>query len=90
MLLTWLLAWVLVLAVAVAVTPRMLSNYVGRLPFAPECPHCHAVTSHTARHRLADRLCALIDATPVRTCARCGWAGRMRWRLAPEHARGRG
>ncbi|HYH82524.1 MAG TPA: hypothetical protein VEX86_22225 [Longimicrobium sp.] len=90
MLLTWLAMWLLVLAVGAAVAPRMVANYTGRLPYAPECPACHAVTSQTARHPLADRLCALIDATPVRTCTRCGWAGRMRWRLAPERIRGRG
>jgi hypothetical protein len=90
MLVMWLGMWVLVLAVGAAAMPRVLSHYVGRLPFAPECPCCHAVTSQTAVHGLADRLCALIDATPVRTCARCGWAGRMRWRVAREHARGQG
>jgi len=83
-----LLLWLMVLAVVAGVTPWVVSHYLGRLPYAPECPHCRAVTRQAPAHGLADRVCAVITATPVRTCARCGWAGRMRWRLAHERARG--
>lgn len=77
----------LMLGVTIA-APWVFSHYVGRLPYAPECPHCRAVTGQTPVHGLLDRVYAMLAATPVRTCGRCGWAGRMRWRLAAERARG--
>jgi hypothetical protein len=61
-------------------------HYLARLPEAPACPDCHAVTRAHGPATALDRLCALAYATPVRLCARCGWAGRMRWRLATERA----
>lgn len=81
---------VLLVALAAFVAPTAAAYYLGRLPYAPECPHCRAVTSGArgAGTRL-DRLCALAAATPVRSCARCGWAGRMRWKLAPQRAAAR-
>ncbi|HSU17179.1 hypothetical protein [Longimicrobium sp.] len=71
--------------------PWLVTHYVHRLPYAPECPHCRAVTGQPPANGLVDRVCAVLAATPVRTCARCGWAGRMRWRLAQErvHRRSR-
>jgi len=78
---------VVVLGIVTAV-PWTLSHYVHRLPYAPECPCCRAVTAQAPAHGVLDRVCALLAATPVRHCARCGWAGRMRWRLAHERARG--
>jgi hypothetical protein len=83
-----LLTMIVVMAGILAVVPLVLGQYVHRLPWAPECPHCHTVTQ-AAHAGLFDRLCALVAATPVRHCARCGWAGRMRWRLAHERARNR-
>ena len=83
-----LLVAVLVLVIGFLFTPWVVSHYVGRLPYAPECPHCRAVTAQTAAHGMLDRVCAAVAATPVRSCNRCGWAGRMRWRLAQERARG--
>jgi hypothetical protein len=82
-----LITWMLVLATMAVMMPRLISHYLGRLPYAPECPDCHAVTGQATRHGAADRICALLAATPVRTCARCGWAGRMRWRPAYERIR---
>jgi hypothetical protein len=85
-----MLVTAIVLAVGVAVlVPWTLTHYVHRLPYAPECPHCRTVTAQAPVHGVLDRLCALVAATPVRHCARCGWAGRMRWRLAHERIRGR-
>ena len=84
----WVTMLILLVAI-VAVVPSLLTHYVHRLPYAPECPHCRAVTGQAAAHGWVDRVCALLAATPVRTCARCGWAGRMRWRLAHERVRGR-
>lgn len=83
-----LLVSLLVLGIGMLATPWVVSHYVGRLPYAPECPHCHAVTAQMTTHGVFDRVCAAVAATPVRSCARCGWAGRMRWRLAHERARG--
>lgn len=84
-----LLVSVLMLVIGFAATPWVVSHYVGRLPYAPECPYCRAVTAQTAAHGMVDRLCAALAATPVRSCSRCGWAGRMRWRLAHERVHGR-
>jgi hypothetical protein len=85
-----MLEMVIVLAVlVVALGSWTLTHYLHRLPYAPECPHCHAVTGQAAAHGVVDRACALLTATPVRHCARCGWAGRMRWRLAHERVRER-
>ncbi len=83
-----LLVSLLVLGLGVVATPWVVWHYLGRLPYAPECPHCRAVTAQTAMHGVVDRVCAAVAATPVRSCTRCGWAGRMRWRLAHERARG--
>lgn len=77
---------VLYMAFAVFAAPVLAALYLGRLPYAPECPDCRAVTSARGRAGPLDRLCAMAAATPVRSCTRCGWAGRMRWKLAPERA----
>jgi hypothetical protein len=77
---------VLLFLLALAV-PWTASHYLARLPYAPECPCCRPVTSPPSRVGWIDRVCAVLSATPVRSCARCGWAGRMRWRLAVERAR---
>ncbi|HEX8904760.1 MAG TPA: hypothetical protein VF771_07965 [Longimicrobiaceae bacterium] len=85
-----MLAMAIVLVVGIlAVVPWTLTHYVHRLPYAPECPHCRAVTAQAPAHGPVDRVCALLAATPVRHCARCGWTGRMRWRLAHERVRDR-
>ncbi|HEX8694302.1 MAG TPA: hypothetical protein VF746_17915 [Longimicrobium sp.] len=73
-------------ALAVAL-PWAAAHYLSRLPYAPECPLCRAVTVDPGRTGVLDRVCAVAATTPVRRCARCGWAGRMRWRLAAERVR---
>lgn len=78
----------LIVLCALAVTlPWAAAHYVARLPYAPECPLCGAVTADPVHAGVLDRVCAVVATTPVRRCARCGWAGRMRWRLAAERAR---
>ncbi|HEU4457383.1 MAG TPA: hypothetical protein VFR81_30215 [Longimicrobium sp.] len=72
------------------VAPLAASHYLARLPYAPECPRCRAVTSPPSRIGAADRLYARLAATSVRRCGRCGWGGRMRWRLAEERIRRHG
>ena len=81
---------VMCMVLALAAGPFLAALYLTRLPYAPECPHCRAVT-HVRMGGAGplDRLCALATATPVRSCTRCGWAGRMRWKLAPERVRSR-
>ncbi len=81
-----MLTIVLCLALAVVAAPGLAALYLARLPFAPECPHCRAVTSPHRGRGTVDRLVAMAAATPVRKCVRCGWAGRMRWKLAPQRA----
>jgi len=85
-----LLIGVLLVAGAMA-SPWLLARWVGRLPYAPECPHCQTVTVTGRRraHGPLDRVYEALTETAVRTCTRCGWAGRMRWRLAPERVGGR-
>jgi hypothetical protein len=79
------LGWML--AVAALTAPFAVVHYLNRLPYAPECPHCRAVTAQAAQvPGWCDRACAAIAATPVRSCTRCGWSGRMRWRWATQHA----
>jgi len=79
-----------VAAVMMAVAaPWVLARYHGRLPYAPECPHCHTVTGQLPARGALARAYEALTASAVRRCARCGWAGRMRWRLAPERVGGR-
>ena len=74
---------VLFLPIAVFATHR----YVQRLPEAPLCPECRAVT------RELGGACALLSllpwfaATSRASCTRCGWRGRMRWQWAAHSAR---
>ncbi|MDB4947786.1 MAG: hypothetical protein JWM27_435 [Gemmatimonadetes bacterium] len=82
-----LLVWV-GMALAAAASFAVL-HYVHRLPVAPECPRCRAVTAERPRGTALDRLCGALAATPVRRCGRCGWSGRMRWRWAAQHVGGR-
>ena len=79
-----------VLLIVVMATPWVLTRYLGRLPYAPECPHCHTVTTGQRPARgTFERAYEALTASAVRSCTRCGWAGRMRWRLAPERVRDR-
>jgi hypothetical protein len=78
-----------VLLVAVMAVPWVLARYLGQLPYAPECPHCSTVTGQRPAQGTFERAYEALTASAVRTCTRCGWAGRMRWRLAPERVRDR-
>jgi hypothetical protein len=60
--------------------------HLSALPYAPECPACRGVTSHPVRLSRMDRVLARGGAD-ARHCPRCGWSGRMRWRLAEERVR---
>ncbi|WP_420125822.1 hypothetical protein [Longimicrobium sp.] len=62
----------------------LAANYLWSLPYAPECPTCKRMTSQTTRTSHVDRLLARASSVSVRHCLRCGWSGRMRWRLAAE------
>jgi hypothetical protein len=56
--------------------------HVAHLPVAPQCPDCRSVTMLPLRPTLLDRLLGQLGNAAARECPRCGWAGRMRWRLA--------
>lgn len=81
-----LLLWMGVVALLVGLSVYVASQ-LGSLPYAPECPTCRGVTTHRVRLSRMDRLLARSGADN-RHCPRCGWNGRMRWRLATERARG--
>ncbi|HEX6041427.1 hypothetical protein [Longimicrobium sp.] len=57
------------------------------LPYAPECPTCRGVTCAPVRLSRMDRVLAACGGADARLCTRCGWQGRMRWRLAAVRAR---
>ena len=80
------LVWVAL--VAALFTPLLGLHYVAHLPYAPECPRCHSVTAQVRAPGAVDRLLALLAGAFARTCSRCGWAGRMRWRLSPRRLGG--
>jgi hypothetical protein len=84
-----MIAVVSVPLLAVAMAPWLLARWLGRLPYAPECPHCRTVTGAQAARGRLERAYERLTATALRSCAQCGWAGRMRWRLAPQQVAGR-
>ena len=80
-----LLIWILLLTTLLGAT-LYVAHCLVRLPYAPECPTCRCVTAQPVRATRFDRLLAR-NGVSFRSCPRCGWAGRMRWRLAEERAR---
>lgn len=64
-------------------------HHLAHLPYAPECPTCRATTAQPSRTSRMDRVLARFSGADTRRCPRCGWSGRMRWRLAAERARRR-
>jgi hypothetical protein len=76
-----------ILAAAMAGLTVYAAHHLGKLPDAPDCPTCRCVTSHSARTSRVDRVLARYGGADARQCPRCGWTGRMRWRLAAERAR---
>lgn len=78
LLLMWIGAVLMMLAASGYAAHQLTS-----LPYAPECPACRGVTSQRMRLSRMDRMLARGGAE-ARHCCRCGWNGRMRWRLAAE------
>lgn len=76
------------LVALVLLVPTLVHHYLVRLPIAPNCPACHAITSSVSTRSVPSRLFPALAQTAVRRCASCGWKGRMRWRWAPGAARG--
>jgi hypothetical protein len=62
-------------------------HQLSALPYAPECPACRGVTGRVLRLSRMDRVIAACGGADPRQCPRCGWHGRMRWRLATARAR---
>lgn len=56
--------------------------HLAHLPVAPQCPDCRTVTTILGRPTLLDRVLGQLGNAAARECTRCGWSGRMRWRLA--------
>lgn len=79
------LTWIVLVGVMLGVS-WTAAYYLVRLPYAPECPACRGVTAEPARATSVDRLMAQYGGAATRNCPRCGWSGRMRWRLAEERA----
>ena len=78
------------MAIAMAVllgASYLAAQYLWSLPYAPECPACKCVTGQPVRTSRIDRLLARGASVSARHCPRCGWSGRMRWRLAAERVR---
>jgi hypothetical protein len=81
--------WTVVLLAVVMLAvgaPFAVAQYLTRLPWAPSCPHCRAVTAQSGGGSTLDRVWVALATTPVRRCTRCGWQGRMRWRWATQRA----
>jgi hypothetical protein len=68
-------------------TAYLALQFSAPLPYAPDCPTCKCVTAQPIRPRRIDRALAQMGGAEVRQCPRCGWSGRMRWRLAAERVR---
>lgn len=81
-----LLLWMAVLAGLLLGTSAYVTHQLTSLPYAPACPTCRGMTTHRALLSRMDRLLAHGGADH-RHCPRCGWNGRMRWRLAEQRVR---
>jgi hypothetical protein len=64
-------------------------RYLERLPDAPVCPGCRALTRGPDTVGWLALLLPALSHTVIRECLGCGWRGRMRLRLVPEGARRR-
>ena len=76
------------LAALLVALPFVLNRYLQRLPSAPICPACQAVTRERPSGGWVAHAWPALAMTVVRECVRCGWAGRMRWRWATRSVRG--
>jgi hypothetical protein len=81
-----LLLWMVIVAGLLLGMSAYVTHQLTSLPYAPECPTCRGVTTNRVRLSRMDRLLARSGADN-RHCPRCGWNGRMRWRLAEERVR---
>jgi hypothetical protein len=68
-------------------TPLLVDRFLRALPIAPACPTCRSVVSEVGLHFTLEAVIPAMSRTFVGECARCGWRGRMRWRLAPNAQR---
>jgi hypothetical protein len=69
--------------------PTLVDRYLQRLPDAPLCPGCHALTRGPNEPGMAACLLPILATTVFRECLTCGWKGRMRLRFAAEGERWR-
>lgn len=80
------LLWMVIAAGLLAGMTAYVAHELASLPYAPACPACRGMTTHRLRTSRMDRLLAHGGADN-RHCPRCGWNGRMRWRLAEQRVR---
>jgi hypothetical protein len=83
----YLLLWMGIAALLLLGVSAYAVHQLTSLPYAPDCPTCRGVTTQGVRVSRMDRLLARFGGADLRHCARCGWNGRMRWRLAAERVR---
>ena len=81
-----MLVGIVLMMMMLGVSAYVAYHLLVRLPFAPECPTCRFVTAQPVRITRIDRLLAH-SGVAFRACPRCGWTGRMRWRLAEQRVR---
>ena len=79
--------WVAILMALLLGMTTFVVRQLASLPYAPACPVCHGMTTHSAHPSRMDRVLARCGGADHRHCPRCGWTGRMRWRLAAVRAR---
>jgi hypothetical protein len=77
------------LVMALLASPILVQHYVARLPWAPTCPSCRAVTREVLSRWSAIELVPSFASTSVSECGVCGWRGRMKWKWARESVRSR-
>jgi hypothetical protein len=79
----------LLLVTALLAAPYLVHQYVARLPWAPTCPSCRAVTREVLSRWSPIEFMPSLASTSLSECGVCGWRGRMKWKWARETFRGR-
>ncbi|CAN5725233.1 hypothetical protein BH23GEM8_BH23GEM8_23250 [soil metagenome] len=77
------------LVMALLASPFLVHQYVARLPWAPTCPSCRAVTREVLSRWSAIAFVPSFASTSLSECGVCGWRGRMKWKWARERFRSR-
>ena len=73
--------WSVALLTALLAAPLLIDRYLRTLPVAPACPTCRSIARERRTSSIAD-IIPFLSRTFAAECIRCGWHGRMRWKLA--------